>query len=99
MKTHDVKEPITDNRLYIEIDPQPKAIADNYFHYGNIVCSLAALESEYCPISIGDTINGRKVMMIEIECRVYLEPKNGESGLCSPNEPKNKKWFWKYKLD
>jgi len=63
MKTHAVKEILLDCLLCVEVEPEPKAITDNYFHYGNIICSLAALESEYAPIAIGDTVyQGRECL-------------------------------------
>lgn len=42
--------------IYVPVEPQPKVIKDGYFHYGNIVCSLAALESEYSPFNPDDTL-------------------------------------------
>jgi len=45
MKTHAVKEPITDNRLYVEIDPQP---------YEGLKVGIIYIYPP--PIRIGDTV-------------------------------------------
>lgn len=51
---HDYSQPL--KFFYIPIEPEPKFLEDNYFHYGNIICSLAALESEYCHFNPDDTL-------------------------------------------
>jgi len=55
---HAVKEPISDNRLYVEMDPQPaKPDIDIRKEEGRIYAEWGGVEWELIPpISIGDTV-------------------------------------------
>jgi len=58
MKTHAVKELITDNRLYVEVEPQPaKPDIDIRKEEGRIYAEWGGVDWELIPpIAIGDTV-------------------------------------------
>lgn len=53
---HAIKEQISDTTLYVEVEPQPP----EWVSFAN------EMEWPPPPISIGDTVNGRKVVGIEV---------------------------------
>lgn len=109
---HAIKEQISDNKVYVEVEPQPAKpdIEVTKKENGQFWAEWGGVEWEIKPpISIGDTVNGRKVVGIEVE---ELE---GFIELCSNDHDSPismialrrsegelipvKKWFWKYSLE
>ncbi|MEE8234213.1 MAG: hypothetical protein V3R41_06000 [Gammaproteobacteria bacterium] len=101
---HAIKEQISDNTLYIEVDLPVEC--KNYKYLGRTVApnfygkhQFEMLDSDMPafyfsdppPISIGDTVNGRKVVGIKVEEQEEWKYKNPSILF--------KKWFWKYSLE
>jgi len=60
VKTHAVKEPITDNRLYVEVEPQPDEDTDETFFEQDSLCYVDSdgkiTHDITPPILVGDTV-------------------------------------------